>query len=161
MKRIPSELGHLTPRPRLSPEAHKRDAGRVLLLVGSELMPGAAILALGGALRAGAGLATLGLQGRGLLGCVPAAVPEAIYVDLSAAPESLEAIAADARLAGCGLGNTSLTRALIERLLALEGGAPLVLDADALNVFAGEPERLAARSGSTVHRSRAAAELAL
>ena len=41
---------------KLPPDAHKGDAGRVLLLVGSDAMPGAAVLATRAALRGGAGL---------------------------------------------------------------------------------------------------------
>src|SRR5439155_12471548 len=53
----------LPPRP---PTAHKGDAGRILLLAGSEGMAGAAALAALGAVRGGGGLVTLGCA-RGLL----------------------------------------------------------------------------------------------
>ena len=45
--------------PALANDAHKGEAGRVLLVAGSATMPGAAILAGRGALRAGAGLVTI------------------------------------------------------------------------------------------------------
>ncbi|MDQ4065388.1 MAG: bifunctional ADP-dependent NAD(P)H-hydrate dehydratase/NAD(P)H-hydrate epimerase, partial [Actinomycetota bacterium] len=46
------------PRP---PDAHKRSAGSVALLAGSDAMSGAALLAARGALRGGAGYVTLGV----------------------------------------------------------------------------------------------------
>ena len=52
--------------PDRSPDAHKGDFGRILLLCGSRAYTGSAYLAAMGALRAGAGLVFLG-------------VPESIY----------------------------------------------------------------------------------
>jgi NAD(P)H-hydrate epimerase len=50
-------------------------------------------------------------------------------------------------LLGPGLGRTAMTRALVERLLVSWRG-PVVLDADALNVFAGEPRQLGSLLGA-------------
>ena len=128
-------------RPALPADAHKGAAGRVLVLAGSELMPGAAILATRAALRGGAGLVTLACADESLLVQVPAAVPEVVLLDLSRGP--FPSGDSHARLAGPGLGADARTRSYVELLLAEVTEAPLVLDADALNVFAGEPERLA------------------
>lgn len=136
----------LRARPRLERDAHKGDAGRVLCLCGSETMPGAAILVLRAAQRAGAGLVTLGCLDRSLLAAVPPAVPEAVYADWSGEGGGADPLAGrddHARLAGPGLGDTPRTRAWVERLLAARTEAPLALDADALNAWRGEPERLA------------------
>ena len=128
-------------RPQLPADAHKGAAGRVLVLAGSETMPGAAVLATRAALRGGAGLVTLACADESLLVQVPAAVPEVVFLDLSRG--AFPAGGSHARLAGPGLGADARTRNFVERLLREETEAPLVLDADALNVFAGDPERLA------------------
>ena len=134
------------PPPRLPPDAHKGTAGRVLCVVGSAAMPGAAILVVRAAQRAGAGLVTLGCLDRELAAVVPPAAPEAVLLDLSQSLEPLrkDGERFDSRVAGCGLGALTRTTSAVEMLL--ESPAPLVLDADALNVLAGEAERL--RSGS-------------
>lgn len=145
--------------PKLWPQAHKGDAGRVLLLVGSDAMPGAAVLAARAALRGGAGLVTVASVDRRPLAVVPTAVPEALLLDLrvgSKGDTSHEALCwslaaalkrnrYDACAAGPGLGATRRTRALVDCLLEHFDG-PLLLDADALNVYAGEA-RVLAREG--------------
>ena len=68
--------------PALARDAHKGDAGRALIVAGSAMMPGAAILAGRGALRAGAGLVTIACQDRSLTQTLPGAIPEATYLDL-------------------------------------------------------------------------------
>ena len=61
--------------PKLPPDAHKGDAGRLLLVVGSDAMPGAAILAARAALRGGAGLVTVACADRRPLASLPVAAP--------------------------------------------------------------------------------------
>jgi NAD(P)H-hydrate epimerase len=139
---VTSALAALRPRPALAPDAHKGDAGRVFCACGSTTMPGAAILVARAAQRAGAGLVTLACLDPELLQVVPPAAPEAVYAPARAG-ELPPSGAVEARLAGPGLGATPRTRRLVLALLAEETAAPLALDADALNVFAGEPERLA------------------
>ncbi|MHC4262120.1 MAG: NAD(P)H-hydrate dehydratase [Planctomycetota bacterium] len=141
---------------KLPPDAHKGDAGRVLLLVGSDAMPGAAVLATRAALRGGAGLVHVACADRRPLSTLPLVAPEAILVDLrvgsrgETAPEALADSLArtleegrfDAVAAGPGLGATRRTQVLVERLLECFEG-PILLDADALNVFAGRAGELA------------------
>ncbi|MEQ1894900.1 MAG: NAD(P)H-hydrate dehydratase, partial [Planctomycetota bacterium] len=140
--------------PPLAPDAHKGEAGTVLALSGCETMPGAALLAARAAQRGGAGLVAQGCLDANLLLLVPLAAPEAVLVDLSECFDRSGRVLADARarllerratsvLVGPGLGGGARTRALVELALELFC-VPLVLDADALNVFAGEPERLRA-----------------
>ena len=62
--------------PRLPDDAHKGLGGRVLCLVGSRLMPGAAILVARAAQRAGAGLVQVGGRDREVLAHLPAAAPD-------------------------------------------------------------------------------------
>ena len=94
----------------------------------------------------GAGLSKFGRQpGRTgpqlALDAIQAALPEAIYVDASdsdAVESALEQ--SDAVAAGPGLGTAM---AAVDVLAAVTGGPsrPTVLDADALNALAAEPER--------------------
>ena len=51
--------------------------------------------------------------------------------------------------AGPGLGAGAGVAAIVEGLVA-RAGRPLVLDADALNAFAGRPDRLRARAGQSI-----------
>jgi hydroxyethylthiazole kinase-like uncharacterized protein yjeF len=140
------------PPPRLAPDAHKGDAGRVLCLAGSETMPGAAILVARAAQRAGAGLVIAACLDGALLTLVPPRAPEAVLADLTelverggrirpGARERLAARGPHAVLAGPGLGDDARTRAVLALVLD-ELDAPLVLDADALNALAGEAARL-------------------
>ena len=58
-------------------------------------------------------------------------------------------IKADVIAVGPGLGQSPGTAAFVQGLLE-RAGVPLVLDADALNAFAGEPDRLMGRDGVDV-----------
>ncbi len=130
--------------PPLGLSAHKGDAGRVLLIAGSRTMPGAAVLAGRGALRAGAGLVTIACQAPEMMASLPAALPEATYLELGAKElgAQLAERSDDAIVCGPGLGVTASVRALVEELLERYEGS-VILDADALNVIGQEPERLA------------------
>lgn len=140
--------------PPLPRDAHKATAGRVLCLAGSETMPGAALLCARAAQRGGAGLVAVGCLDENVLRALPIGAPEAIAVDLRGVssggwPEALAAFGAHAVLIGPGLGATARTRWLLEATLdALE--VPLVVDADGLNVCAGEPELLQRARGPLV-----------
>jgi NAD(P)H-hydrate epimerase len=139
--------------PSLAEGAHKGDTGRVLCLVGSRLMPGAALLVARAAQRAGAGLVTVGCQDEALLGLVPASAPEAVLLDLSRVPEPTFALgqrADHAVVCGCGLGQEPRARKLVEALFPSNLACPLVLDADALNILADAPEQIRAWRGPVV-----------
>jgi hydroxyethylthiazole kinase-like uncharacterized protein yjeF len=146
------------PPPALADDAHKGDAGRVLAICGSRDMPGAAVLVARSAQRAGAGLVTLGYVAPSLRTIVPAGAPEAVLLDLTrsgskgerAWNSALRARDDHARIVGPGLGASTSTRRLVQRLVADAFEGPLVLDADALNVLAGDLESLRARNGVTV-----------
>ena len=141
-----------------SPESHKGDYGKLLLLCGSRGFTGAAYLAAMGALRCGAGLVFLG-------------VPESIYAIEAAKlnepvvfplPDrdgmlSKEAIAPilgrlpqmDAVLIGCGLGQSEDTLAVVSAVLQNAQG-PVVLDADGINLLAGHTDLLRGRRYPTI-----------
>ena len=147
-----------SPLPDLPDGAHKGDAGRVLLICGSEEMPGAALLCARAAQGAGAGLVAVACSSKSLLQLLPAAAPEAVLVDLGGAESSLtgrlpEAFAErrdDARIVGCGLGVHGRSRALVRNLITDSFAGPLVLDADALNIMAGDLEYLREVRGGLV-----------
>lgn len=139
-------------------ESHKADFGRVAILAGSRGKAGAAILAARGALRGGAGLVTV-FCAESLESLVVAGLPEAMTFGL---PESGGAIGAvsgrrllralegfDAAVVGPGLGTSPGTVSVLEELLA-RLRIPVVVDADALNAFAGRPGFFARRRGPTV-----------
>ena len=140
-----------------APESHKGDFGRVLIVAGSRGRTGAAHLAAVGALRSGAGLVTIATP-RSCLPIVAAMGPEymtepleetaAGAIDFSALDQVLE-FNADVIAVGPGLGQDPSTSAFVQGLVE-RAGVPLVLDADALNAFAGDPERLVGRDGVDV-----------
>ena len=145
---------HVRPLPELGPDAHKGDAGRLLCLAGSATMPGAAVLVVRAACRAGAGLVSLGCLSESLLSIVPIAAPEALLVDMTdwrelldgGAPGVLDGRRDDARAVGPGLGRGELTRSLLR--FVVQGGfrGPTVLDADALNEVGALEELREARA---------------
>lgn len=114
-------------------------------------MPGAAVLAARSAQRAGAGLVAVACLDASLKTILPIAVPEAVLVDLTGVPlASLAGRTDDVRVVGPGLGASKRTRDLVRSLLADGFEGAWVVDADALNVLAGEIEALAARRGPMV-----------
>ncbi|MEN8207890.1 MAG: NAD(P)H-hydrate dehydratase [Candidatus Fermentibacteria bacterium] len=122
----------LPPRP---PDGHKGTFGRLLLLGGSETMPGAPQLMALGALRAGVGLVTLSVP-LSIHQLVAGRIPEVLSsYFLPDDPDSLP-VSSDfnAAAAGPGMGNTAATKDIIAGILK-NWTVPLVLDADALNVL--------------------------
>ena len=125
--------------PPIGASAHKGTRGRIAIVGGAKGMAGATVMAARGALRSGAGLVRVVVAPESL-SALQAAVPEAIgavwpQVDRDVA---IAIGAADALVIGPGLG---ANRELIERILATET-TRAVLDADALNAFAGETSAL-------------------
>jgi NAD(P)H-hydrate epimerase len=133
----PALWRHLMPRPAAS--GHKYARGHVLVRGGA--MAGAACLAGHAALRIGAGLVTLAqpqaaiLQGGG---------PDAlIRLACEGVPDWRRAIADPRRnvlLLGPGNGSNDATRGAVRDALAT--GRAVVLDADAITAFAGDPQGL-------------------
>lgn len=140
--------GLLKPRP---PHTHKGDLGHVLVLAGSEGLTGAAALCSLGALRAGAGLVTLGIPKSlndimevKLTEVMTKPLPEtkARSLSLQALPEILDLIErVDAVALGPGLSQQPETKRLVQQLLP-RVTKPLVVDADGLNAMAEEPKVL-------------------
>jgi ADP-dependent NAD(P)H-hydrate dehydratase / NAD(P)H-hydrate epimerase len=143
--------------PARAADSHKGDFGRVLVIAGSVGRTGAAHLAAIGALRSGAGLVTVATP-RSCLPIVAAMAPEymtegleeteAGTIDFAALDRVLD-LKADVIAVGPGLGQSPGTAAFVHGLLE-RAGVPLILDADALNAFVGDPERLLGRDGVDV-----------
>ncbi len=134
--------------PVIHADAHKGTRRKVVIVGGADGMSGAVILSARAALRSGAGMVKVLADGSSL-DAVRAAEPAALTASwpATAADVHRDIIGwADAVAVGPGLGNTDRSRALVERVLSGWRG-PVVLDADGLNVFDHDPERLAALLG--------------
>src|SRR5256886_2054963 len=138
----------LPARPR---DGHKGTFGTVVVLAGSQGFTGAAYLASMGAARAGAGIVRL-LVAQSIypilaekcteviVGPVPEISPGVVgHASLSGILRGFAG--ADAGVIGPGIGRDASTRRLIEDLVP-RVAAPLVLDADALNLIPEQPALL-------------------
>ena len=144
--------------PDRSPESHKGDYGRILLLCGSRGYTGAAALAAMGALCSGAGLVYLGAA-ESIYAIEAVKLNEAVVFPLpdrngmisaAAVPFILEKLPAmDAVLIGPGLGQSEDTFQVTKTVLQA-ATCPVVLDADGINVIASHKDILRERTGVTV-----------
>ncbi len=144
--------------PRRGPTSTKFSSGQVTIAGGSRGLTGAVRMSSHAAIRAGAGYATVAVPAD-LEHVFEVARPEVMSVgcpggDGRLAPGSAKAVlgafeGAAAGVLGPGLGrdpgSVELAREALPRI-----EAPLVLDADGLNAFAGRPEAIAERRAATV-----------
>ena len=128
--------------PAIPVSAHKGTRKRLAIVGGGKGMAGAAILAGTGALRSGIGLLRI-VCAEESVPSTHAGIPAAIVQTWPRTPEELADLTAntDCIAIGPGLGNSEDTRDLVERILLAWNG-PMVLDADALNVFSSDIESL-------------------
>lgn len=139
--------------------AHKGDAGRVVICAGSPGYTGAAALASNAAVKAGAGLVSLytPLSSRdvlaikltevmvhGLLERMPGILGGGAASDVASNAE-----AADVLAIGPGLGTSESTQEAVRTILQ-KITTPVVIDADALTALAGHTEILAAMQAQKV-----------
>ena len=121
--------------------SHKGNYGHCLIVSGSYGMIGAAVLASNACLKAGAGLVTVHIprSGNTILQC---SVPEAI-VDVDDNDWSFSSVTSLSKYSaigiGPGLGKSHKSIAGFRELLR-KAIQPLVIDADALNIIADNPE---------------------
>ncbi|BBB92291.1 MAG TPA: NAD(P)H-hydrate dehydratase [Methylomusa anaerophila] len=132
--------------PKRNPTAHKGVSGRVGVIAGSVGLSGAAAMASMGALRAGAGLVTLGIPAGlnaimeiKLTEVMTAPLPETEKGGLS--HESLSAIVemtkdSNVLAVGPGLGREDETAATVRGIIST-AQCPLVIDADGINALEG------------------------
>jgi ADP-dependent NAD(P)H-hydrate dehydratase / NAD(P)H-hydrate epimerase len=144
--------------PRRSAHSTKFSSGQVTIAGGSRGLTGAVRMSSTAAIRAGAGYATVVVPAD-LEPVFEAAEVEVMSKGVGATPGRLGLEAAEEMLAaferaaggvlGPGLGRDEDSLALA-REVAPRVEAPLVIDADGLNAFAGQLDRLAARRSPTV-----------
>ena len=119
--------------------SHKHDYGRLLIIAGCETMPGAAVLATGGALQSGCGLVRLHSTARALqavVNCFPSAMLSEEYDDFfHTVPEKLERYNTIAIGPGLGWSPGTLNSFMDLLAEARSRHIPMVLDADALNIL--------------------------
>jgi hydroxyethylthiazole kinase-like uncharacterized protein yjeF len=124
--------------------SHKGSFGDVAVIGGAPGMQGAAVLAASAALHAGAGRVYVSLLGQDGAAPVPSAPPELMTRAFAALNLPALAVAC-----GCG-GGTQVAEVMAQ---VLDQAAHLVLDADALNALALDPQlqtRLRGRTRPTV-----------
>lgn len=126
--------------PRFS-DSNKGDYGKTAILAGSARYSGAAVLALSGALRGGAGYVAAGVPEK-LIFPLIGKIPEALLLPLSRGKrwkfsEKLlkNILGYDSLAAGMGMENTAETAKIVSFLLSRYTGK-LILDADGLNALA-------------------------
>ena len=145
-------LSYMPPR---KVRSNKGDYGRVLCVCGSTGMSGAAYLAARAAYRVGAGLVEIFTHESNRV-ILQTSLPEAIVTcygdshDSAALQTALRR--ANCVVAGCGLGVSPLSRALLEDLLHSVDveATPTVLDADALNLLSQNPSLLKYARGTVI-----------
>lgn len=140
-------------------DAHKGDAGRVLVLGGSFGMSGAPAMSAHAALRAGAGLVTAALpnrvvpifagaqneaMSRPLLDDAQGRLVEASFEDVPRLWENMDAVALGPGISR-GVGALEFARRVVE-----ECPAPLIIDADALYALRPILRQIKAREAPTI-----------
>lgn len=145
MKRVDPALLRRWPLPAIDGTLGKEDRGKLLVIGGSDAIPGAAILAGVAALRAGAGTLEMATTRR-LAGAVAVMVPEARVVGLAATRrgeiagpgvarlgENVEG--SDSVLVGPGMTDPAAARAVLALYRRRSAKATLILDAGALSAL--------------------------
>jgi hydroxyethylthiazole kinase-like uncharacterized protein yjeF len=126
--RLDADLLKQFPLPCLSEDGDKEDRGRVLIIGGSQEVPGAAILAGVAAMRAGAGKLQIATE-QSVAVPIAVAMPEAKVI---AGPPIDAAHETDAIVVGCGMAPGPSLERLLADLLGCGAETPLVIDATAL-----------------------------
>jgi NAD(P)H-hydrate epimerase len=145
--------------PQRSADTHKGQTGHLLVVAGSTGKTGAAAMTALSAMRAGAGLVTLGIADS----LNPILETQVLEVMTAPLPECEHGILADIALEditkladgksclaiGPGIGQAAETRNLVEKIIS-QIDAPMVIDADGLNNIAGRTQLLKKRKAPTV-----------
>lgn len=135
-------------RPRIPPipfDVHKGARKHLALVGGGPGMPGAVVLACRAALRSGVGLVRA-LVAPGNVAAILEAAPAALIAEWPTSRKEIHTNISEwahTVVIGPGLGKSDDTRELVERILE-DSKVPVLLDADALNVFEGEAAALGA-----------------
>lgn len=144
----------LLAKPRVE-NSHKGSYGTVAVIGSTTGMSGAGVLAASAALKGGAGKVWLGFAQNGLP--LPY-LPNYPEIMLATATQLLQRHDISVYAIGCGLGMNDLSRQLLEQTTAaaIHADAPLLLDADALNMLAAGQLFLPANTVLTPHPLEAA-----
>ena len=144
--------------PKRTPRSNKGTYGKLLILAGSEKMPGAAFLAGKSAYRTGVGLVYSGIPYHRRK-VFQQLLPEAICIPLddyegTVYDESYDGIAdiiddMTAIAVGPGLGNGKYVKDFVERVLR-NAKVPVIIDADGLNAISKNPDVLRKTSRTPV-----------
>lgn len=138
------EEGDLELLPKRIPHSNKGTYGRLLIIAGSVNMAGAACLAAKSAYRAGSGLVKVFTAEENRL-ILQTSVPEAILSTYSVKLNEQQLIEelkwADAVVIGPGLGTDKNAEKMV-KLVLQNCAVPFLVDADALNVIAKQPDLL-------------------
>ena len=130
--------------PSIRYDAHKGTRRHLAIVGGGKGMPGSVVLATRAALRSGIGLVR-SIVAPENTGEVLAAAPSALisaWPTRAAEISSLISEWANAIVIGPGLGKSDRTKKLVEKILG-DSALPVLLDADALNIFDGDLTALA------------------
>jgi len=132
--------------PAADSRATKYTRGVVGLVAGGPDYVGAAVLAAGGALRAGAGMVRLHAH-PAAIDAVRARWPETVGILLD--PDAIRAdTKVDAWVVGPGLGTDDVATSAVRAVLSRQ--EPVVVDADAITIGTAEPSLLGARTAPSV-----------
>jgi ADP-dependent NAD(P)H-hydrate dehydratase / NAD(P)H-hydrate epimerase len=134
--------------PEIRARAHKGTRRRIAMVGGTRGMAGAAILATRAALRSGVGMVRAIVHSESI-GPIQMAAPAALTTEWLQSDDEIRDVICDwahAVVIGPGLGRAPDTRARVEQLLRVWLG-PVLIDADALNVFEGDAASLGALIG--------------
>jgi ADP-dependent NAD(P)H-hydrate dehydratase / NAD(P)H-hydrate epimerase len=143
-----ADVAAILPEP--SAESDKYRRGVLGLLAGSEQYTGAAVLASGGAIRAGAGLIRL-VSAAPAVAAVRQRWPEVVLTtyDPSRAAEAIKTAGrVQAWAAGPGVGTDAIAQGLLAEVLASD--LPVLVDADGLTVLSERPELLPRRAPTLI-----------
>lgn len=139
------DVASLLPQP--EPDSDKYSRGVVGVVAGSERYTGAAVLCVGGALHAGAGMVRYAGVGAAA-DEVRRHWPEALVMTIAGADGVLDVGRVQSWVVGSGLGTGPQATAIVTTVLGTD--APVILDADAIAVVAEAPELVANRTAPTL-----------
>jgi len=141
-----ADVAALLPRPGRESDKYRR--GVLGIVAGSDRFTGAAALAVGGALRGGAGMVRL-VSAEPAVAVVRQHWPEAVITVTGAAGGEIGTVGrVQAWLAGPGMGTDEQARGRLAAVLATD--LPVLVDADGLTLVAGSPALVAQRRAPTL-----------
>lgn len=121
--------------PERAENSHKGTFGKVLNIAGSKYMPGAAYLSSVAALKIGCGYCFLATE-ESVIKSVSAQTQNIVFVPLKDIKKQLKT--SDVLAIGCGLSTSFTAGSIFETAVDNVLDIPTVIDADGLNILAGE-----------------------